>query len=302
MIPRVLYMGFGEVGVFCLARLLEAGFEVVGAFCRASDRTEREDATSVYSSARRAEVPCFAATDPNAPDFLEEARRLAPDLLLSIQYDRILKPPLLAIPRHGAWNLHFGPLPRLRGCFPTKWAILEDEPGGVTFHAIDRGIDSGDVLAQTIVPLAPGETDESLYQKLQEAGKRLFVEQIPWMKTLSPPSRRPQDPAAASYHPKRLPYDGRIDWSRDAAWIERFIRAFTFPPYPAAKTSLAGREVEIRAPVEIGPDLPGRLPGELVPRPDGAVAVQCGSDSLSVRRVLFQGEERLAAEVLVRTS
>jgi methionyl-tRNA formyltransferase len=244
-------------------------------------------------------IHCFAASDPNAPAFLEEARHLAPSLLLSIQYDRILKPPLLAIPSHGAWNLHFGPLPRLRGCFPTKWAILDDEPGGVTFHCIDPGIDSGDVLAQAIVPLAPDETDETLYHKLQEAGKRLFVEQIPWMKELSPPPRRPQDPAAASYHPKQLPYGGRIDWHRDAAWIERFIRAFTFPPHSAAKACLGGRELEIRAPVEVGPDLPGRLPSEIELGADGAVAVQCGRGSLSLRKVLLQGEERLAAEVLL---
>jgi methionyl-tRNA formyltransferase len=298
MNPRVLYLGSGEIGVFCLAELLAAGCEVVGVLCRSSDRSEREDVPSVYTFVRRAGIHCFKLSDPNAPDFLEEARRLQPDLLLSIQYDRILKPPLLAIPGHGAYNLHFGPLPRLRGCFPTKWAILEDEPSGVTFHCIDPGIDSGDIVAQTILPLAPDETDETLYRKLQEAGKRLFVEQIPWLRKLSPPIRRPQDPAAASHHPKRLPYDGQIDWSREADWIERFIRAFTFPPHPAARTCLAGREIEIRAPVAIGPDRPGRLPGEVQLGEDGAVTVQCGRGSLSLHRVLLEGKERPAADVL----
>jgi methionyl-tRNA formyltransferase len=281
--PSILYMAYGDIGRFCLTELLGAGLNITGVFCRTSDRTEREDAPSVFTAARRTGLHVFAATDPSDPAFLEEVRRLAPDILLSIQYDRILKPPLLAIPRHGAYNLHFGPLPRLRGCFPTKWAIIEDEPAGVTFHCIDPGVDSGDVIAQTIVPLAPDETDETLYHKLQEAGKRLFVEQIPWMKTLSPPQRQPQDPAAASYHPKRLPFDGIIDWSRDAAWVERFIRAFTFPPYPAAKAWLAGKEVEIRSPVEIGPDLPGRGPGEVAFEENGTVTVACGRGSIVIR-------------------
>src|SRR6185369_8107305 len=184
--------------------------------------------------------------------------RLAPDLLLSVQYDRILKPPLLAVSRHGAFNLHFGPLPRLRGCFPTKWAILGDEPAGVTLHAIEPGIDSGDVVAQTILPLAPDETDQSLYHRLQEAAITLFREQLPWMRALAPPPRQPQDEAAATYHPKEVPFAGILDWRRDAAWIERFIRAFTFPPYPAARTWWDGREVQIRAPVTIAGDLPGR--------------------------------------------
>lgn len=298
MTPRVLYMAYGEIGCFCLAEMLAAGFDVVGVFCRASDRVERDGAHSVYTAARRAGLHVFAATDPGDPAFLEEARGLAPDLLLSVQYDRILKPPLLAIPRHGSYNLHFGPLPRLRGCFPTKWAILEDEPGGVAFHCIDPGIDTGDVIARTRVPLAPDETDETLYGKLVEAGKALFVEQIGWMGTLTPPPALPQDASEASYHPKRLPFDGVVDWSRDAAWVERFIRAFTFPPHPAAKAALGGREVQLRAPVEIGPDLPGLSPGEVEVRAEGTAAVQCGRGSLIIRRVLLEGKEHPVTEVL----
>lgn len=302
MTPRVLFMGYGDIGRFCLRELLTARFDVIGVFCRVADRTERDDIPSVYTAARRAGLHVFVATDPSDPEFLEEAQDLDPDLLLSIQYDRILKSPLLAIPRCGTFNLHFGPLPRLRGCFPTKWAIIEDEPAGVTFHCIDPGIDSGDVIAQTIIPLAVDETDETLYSKLQEAGKRLFVEQIPWMKNLNPPPRQPQNPVAASYHPKQLPFDSVIDWSRDAAWIERFIRAFTFPPYPAAKTRLMGEEVELRAPVEICPDLPGHLPGEIEMQKDGSIAVQCGCGSLRIRRILVHGEEIPAAAVFAGAS
>jgi methionyl-tRNA formyltransferase len=297
MTPRVLYMAYGEIGRFCLERLLDRGFEVIGVFCRASDRAERDDTPSVYTAARRAGLHVFAATDPSDPAFLAEARELTPNLLLSVQYDRILKPPLLAIPRHGSYNLHFGPLPRLRGCFPTKWAILEDEPGGVAFHCIDPGIDTGDVIARAVVPLAPGETDETLYGKLVEAGKAVFEEQLGWMRALNPPPALPQNGAEASYHPKQIPFDGVIDWSRDAAWVERFVRAFTFPPYPAAKTWLDGKEIQLRAPVGIGPDLPDAAPGEIV-FDNGAATVRCGEGSLVVRTVLVEGREVPVSELV----
>lgn len=287
--PRVLYLGYGAAGCAGLADLVDAGFDVRGVLCRATDRTERPG--SLFGEARQRGLHCFAATEPNAPEFVEEARALAPDLLLSVQYDRILKPPLLAVPRHGAYNLHFGPLPRLRGCFPTKWAILNDEPAGVTFHAIDPGIDSGDVIDQTIVPLAPDETDQTLYAKLDAAGQELFRRQIPWMLKLQPPPRRPQEPAAASYYPKRLPFDGVLDWSRGVDWAERFLRAFTFPPHAAARTTLAGREVQLRAPAGIDRETPGLPPGEFVFRGDGEIAVSCGDGSLLVSRVLIGGEE-----------
>jgi len=280
MSPSVLYLAYGAIGCACLEDLLAAGFTIAGVLTRTSDRTEVPGGTSVYSLARQRGLRCFDAASPSDPAFLEEVQRLAPDILLSVQYDRILKPPLLAIPRHGSYNLHFGPLPRLRGCFPTKWAILENEPGGAAFHCIDPGIDTGDVIARVLVPLAADETDATLYQKLQTAGHALFRAQIPWMKELRRPPVQPQDAAAASYHPKEIPFGGVIDWSRDAAWVERFIRAFTFPPYPAAKARLDGREVQLRAPVAIGPDLPGAAPGDVVHREDGTAAVQCGSGSI----------------------
>lgn len=289
--PRLLYMGYGAVGCFCLEELLAAGFEVVGVLCRAGDRAEKpESASSVFTRARQAGLHCFATTDSNDPGFVAEARDLEPDLLLSVQYDRILKPPLLAVPRHGAFNLHFGPLPRLRGCFPTKWAILDDEPAGVTFHCIDPGIDSGDVIARAVLPLAPDETDSTLYHRLEEAGKALFREQIGWMLPLRQPPRTPQRDEEASYHPKRMPFDGVIDWTRGVDWVERFLRAMTFPPYPAAKTWYEGEELQIRAPVAIDRSRPDLPPGGFVLREQGEIAVSCGDGWLRVREVLRGGE------------
>src|SRR4051812_5825643 len=107
MTPTVLYLAYGAIGCACLEDLLAAGFDVVGVLTRTGDRTERDDIPSVYTLARRRGLHLFAATSPSDPAFLKEVRGLAPDLLLSVQYDRILKPALLALPRHGAYNLHF---------------------------------------------------------------------------------------------------------------------------------------------------------------------------------------------------
>jgi methionyl-tRNA formyltransferase len=299
MSASVLYMGYGQVGLACLQNLLAAAFDVVGVFCRASDRCELvDDGGSVFTFARHRGLHCFAATDPSEPAFLAEATALRPDLLLSVQYDRILKPALLAIPTHGAYNLHFGPLPRLRGCFPTKWAIIEDEPAGVTFHCIDPGVDSGDIVDQEVVPLRPGETDETLYHRLQAVGHEVFRRQLGWMARLDRPPRQPQEAARSSYHPKRQPFDGIIDWGRDATWVDRFVRAFTFPPHPAAKTRLGDSVFEVLAPVSIGPSMPGARPGELTLAEGSRVAVACGDGSLLLDRVRLNGEVTTAGAAL----
>jgi methionyl-tRNA formyltransferase len=287
-------MGFGGIGRACLQDLIEHGFEVAGVFCRATDRDGSGDASSVFAAAREAGLHCFAEVDPSAPAFLAEAVSLAPDLLLSVQYDRILKPALISIPRKGAYNLHFGPLPRLRGCFPTKWAIIEDEPAGVAFHCIDPGIDSGDVIDRAVVPLATDETDQSLYDRLQVVGHEVFRRQLAWMRRLDPPQPQRQDESRASYHPKQLPYGGILDWQRDAPWLERFVRAFTFPPHPAAKTWLLGEQVEILAPVSVRHDLPRQEPGQLVATSRGDIAVACGAGHLVLNRLRMAGAPRTA--------
>lgn len=298
MRPRLLYMGFGRIGCACLTELIANDFDVVGVFCRATDRAERADPTSVFGLAQKTGLHCFSAENPSDSSFLSEAKELAPDLLLSVQYDRILRPPLLAIPRYGAYNLHFGPLPRLRGCFPTKWAIIENEPAGVAFHCIDPGIDSGDVVDRELVPLAVDETDESLYHRLQDVGFDVFRRQLPWMKRLEPPARLPQDSAEASYHPKALPFGGIVDWHREAGWLERFVRAYTFPPYPFAKTWLDGNEVQIPAPVAIGPSTDGAEPGQLSITGGRDIAVACGTGSLILGRVHIGGEIEAANAAL----
>lgn len=295
--PSIVYLGFGPLGTWCLDALLRTEMPVLGVLCRASDRTyDPQKTSSVYTMAEDRGLRLFEQKNPHAPALLAEIDELAPDYVVSIQYDRILKPSFISLAREATLNLHFGPLPRLRGCFPTKWAIIGDETAGVTLHHIDPGIDTGPLIDQELVPLAPDETDRTLYLKLVEAGKKVFARQLENMANRSLPTAEPQDDAEASYHPKRPPFDGLVDWSKDARWVGRFVRAFTFPPHPAARTFFERTELQLRAPIEVLDEGSGAEPGTAT-LSDGTLSVQCGEGRIAVGQVLLDGRVVAASDL-----
>ncbi len=99
-------------------------------------------------------MPVLQPNMPNGDEFLATMKALAPDLALSISYDRILRRPLLELPRLGCLNIHAGRLPEYRGRNVINWAILNGETEiGVTAHMMDEGIDTGDILLQRMLPI-----------------------------------------------------------------------------------------------------------------------------------------------------
>ena len=98
--------------------------------------------------------------------------------MISVQYDKILNKEWLCIPNRDTLNLHFSYFPKLRGCFPTKWAIIEENFSGVTLHSVDEGVDTGPILSQEKIPFDKNETDKTLYNKLSVAAVSLFKKNI----------------------------------------------------------------------------------------------------------------------------
>jgi methionyl-tRNA formyltransferase len=117
--------------------------------------------------------------DVNAPAFLDELRRLEVDVIVSLNTPQKLKAPLLALPKHGCINVHFGMLPRYRGILPIFYALMNGERSfGVTVHMMDERLDNGDILAQQTVPIAPGDDLETLYPKGFAAASALLNEAL----------------------------------------------------------------------------------------------------------------------------
>jgi methionyl-tRNA formyltransferase len=186
-------------------------------------------------------LPVIAAADINTKAIVDAVAAAAPDFLFSVYNMQIIKRALREIPRVAAVNFHNGPLPRYRGVNVYSWAIINGESEhGVTWHLIDKGIDTGDMLAQKMFPLSAHETPNTLVAKGFRAGVELLDEFLPELIAgkLTPVK---QNEALATYYSKRdLPNGGRIDFRWSFAQIERFVRGLDFRPlrnsfvYPTA--------------------------------------------------------------------
>ncbi len=187
-------------------------------------------------------IPVQTPEDPNGPAFVEEVRRLRPDLLFSFYYRRLLSPAILAVPPLGAINLHGSLLPKYRGRAPVNWVLVRGETTtGVTLHYMDARADHGDIIAQRAVPIPIEDTALTLSRKLTAAARSLLAETYPRIVAGKAP-RMPQDDGAATTFGRRTPADGRIDWSRSAWQIYNLIRAVT-RPFPGAFTFWGDRKL-----------------------------------------------------------
>jgi methionyl-tRNA formyltransferase len=124
----------------------------------------------------------------------------AVDLIVVASFSRILRAPLIGLPRLGAINVHPSLLPRLRGPTPLYWALANGERvTGVNIHHLDAGIDTGDVIAQRELAIRPGETLRSLHARAVALAAALLRETLPRLADRTAP-RIPQDESLASYY------------------------------------------------------------------------------------------------------
>jgi methionyl-tRNA formyltransferase len=260
-----------------------------------SHARRHSDFVDLRPLARQLAVPVIETTNVNAPDTLQRLRDLAPTYALVIGWSQICRREFLAVPTAGAIGFHPALLPENRGRAVLPWTILQGRrEAGATLFWLDEGTDSGDILAQERVPVAPDETAATLYARMGEALRRLLESVLPALAAGGAP-RLPQDHTRATYCAKRTPADGLIDWRHDAHAVWTLIRAVG-DPYPGAFTFLDGRSLHVWDAAFVGPAPYTGLPGQVQALRDGGALVQCGDGQhLLARTVQRAGEERRAA-------
>ncbi len=164
------------------------------------------------------------------------------ELLITIAYGHILSLPVLRTPKYGCINLHFSLLPKYRGAAPVQWTLLNGETKtGITVFTLDQGMDSGPILRQQSVDVAPDDSTNSLLKKLSALSGDLLKESIIAIK--SGEKGLPQSNIEASLAPKILKEAGRVNWHSTAASIYNRYRALS--ENPGIFTELNGQRIRI---------------------------------------------------------
>jgi methionyl-tRNA formyltransferase len=300
---KLVFCGTPAFAVPTLRLALRAGYEVplvVTQPDRPVGRNRQLTAPPVKTAAMEAGI---RVTQPEKirsnEEFRAELTALRPDAILVVAYGRIIPKWMLDLPPLGNLNLHASLLPKYRGAAPIQWAIAQGEPEtGATTMRIDEGLDTGDILLQREMAIAPGMTSEDVFPLLAEMGADLMMETLRGL-TAGTMTPRRQDESRASLAPILTREDGRIDFSRPAMTIYNRWRGFQ--PWPGAWTMLGGKKLTIHRmlPTEVrGGHASG--PGELRAQ-EGTLFASCGEDTwIELVELQLEGKRRMTAGEFLR--
>lgn len=296
---RIVFAGTPEFAAQHLSALLDAGHTVIAVYSqpdRPAGRGQKLQASPVKQLAQHHGLPVFQPVSLKTPEAQAELAALNADLMIVVAYGLLLPQAVLDAPRLGCINVHGSLLPRWRGAAPIQRAILAgDAESGVGIMQMEAGLDTGPVLLEKRLTLAPDETGGSLHDKLAALGCAALLEALPGIaaQTLN---ATPQPETGVSYAHKLAKSEAHIDWSQSASQLERLVRAFN--PWPIAETTLAGDKLRIWSAKALT-ERCNAAPGTVLHADKSGIRVATGDGVLQLLRLQLPGGKPLSpAELL----
>ena len=297
---RVIFMGTPDFSVGTLEALIQAGHQVVLAVTqpdKPKGRGGKMQFPPVKETALEHGIPVFQPRKVREPENIEELRKYQADVIVVVAFGQILPREILELTPYGCINVHASLLPSYRGAAPIQWAVINGEAvSGVTTMQMDEGLDTGDMLLKTEVPLEPKETGGSLHDKLAAAGASLCVRTLKALEegTVTPKKQGESPTAYASMLKKEM---GEICWKDPAISIERLIQGLN--PWPSAYTGWQDKTMKIWE-AEVLEEDSGQEPGTVVRVDKDGFLVQTGKGLLKVTALQIPGKKRMEADAFLR--
>lgn len=285
---RIVFLGTPEFAVPSLDAIIEAGHEVaavVTATDKPAGRGHKMIPSAVKQYAVEHGIPVLQPAKLRDPEFLDALRGYGADIFVVIAF-RMLPEEVWAMPPMGTFNLHASLLPRYRGAAPINRAVMNgDAETGVTTFLLKHEIDTGDILRQESISIAPDENVGSVHDRLMALGARVTVDTLADL-AASTAVPRPQPDGQASAAPKIFREDCEIDLSKSRESVRNHVRGLS--PYPAARITLHGVEMKVLEAVVADTRLQGRL------------YVECADGALELTRVQPAGKRPMSGSDFLR--
>ena len=310
---RAIFMGTPDFSVPVLTAMKEAGHDMLAAVTqpdKPKGRGKEMQMTPVKAKALELGIPVLQPKRVRDPEFVEQLRELKPDVMVVVAFGQILTKEVLEVPKYGCINVHASLLPMYRGAAPIQYVILNGEKEtGVTTMFMDEGLDTGDMLLKTVVPITADETGGTLHDKLSAAGAELLIRTLEQMEAGT--LRRIPQTGETCYVGTLKKSMGEMDWSRPAEELERQVRGLN--PWPSAYTFLNGKTLKIwKAEVrhtEAVSSQEAEEPEALADRKScgsvivisrDSIQVQTGDGILAIRELQLEGKKRMTADAFLR--
>lgn len=297
---KVIFMGTPDFSVGTLEALVASGHEVVLAVTqpdKAKGRGKEVQYTPVKECALKHGIPVYQPVRIREPECVDRLREYQAEIMVVVAFGQILPKEILEMTPYGCVNVHASLLPKYRGAAPIQWALIDGEAvTGVTTMQMNEGLDTGDILLKTEVPVADDETGGTLHDKLAEAGAMLCLETLRGLAdhSITPIPQGETTTAYAKMLDKQM---GRLDWSKTADEIERLVRGLS--PWPGTYTGWNGKVMKIWS-VETEQDNTTKEAGSIVRVTKDAFAVQTGDGLIWVTQLQLPGKKRMDAGAFLR--
>jgi len=297
-------MGTPEFSVPPLEHLVLNRYQVVAVYTqpdKPSGRGRSLVSPPLKRAAKTLKLPVVQPASLKEAEVVAQLAGFHPDVIVVAAFGQILPQSVLDIPAYGCINIHPSLLPKYRGASPVAAAILAgDEFTGVSIMLMDKGLDSGPILARAQLPISTQDTTGSLTAKLSQISARLLQEVlIHWTRGELTP--QPQNEAEASYCSSISKEEGEIDWHLPAIDIWRRVRAFQ--PWPGCYTRWQGKQLKIIEAVPLAEETSlevGRVVA-LTPAKEGAAfGIYTEGGILGVLRVQLEGKQAMSAAEFLR--
>jgi methionyl-tRNA formyltransferase len=294
---RLAFMGTPDFAVPALRALVEAGHEVAAVYTqppREAGRGQKPRSSSVHRVALERGLPVRAPASLKTPAEQTAFATLSLDAAVVVAYGLLLPKPILAAPRLGCLNIHASLLPRWRGAAPIQRALMAgDTETGVTIMQMDEGLDTGPMLLQERMPIAPEYDAGILHDQLASLGAALIVGALDGV-AAGALAAQPQPSVGVTYAAKVTRDDERLDWRRPAAELACQVRALS--PRPGAWFAIDGDRLKVLATEPI-PERFEVRPGTVL---DDRLAIACGHGTLRIVRIQRSGRAPMSAAEFLR--
>ncbi|TAK38313.1 MAG: methionyl-tRNA formyltransferase [Betaproteobacteria bacterium] len=295
---RIVFAGTPAFAACALQALLDAGHEATLVLAqpeKPAGRGLKALPGAVRTLAEQRGIPLFQPPSLKAPDALSRIAAAHPEVLVVAAYGQIFPQAVLDLAPHGAVNIHASLLPRWRGAAPVQRALLAgDLETGITIMRMDAGLDTGPIILQRELKIAPDDDAQTLGDRLAALGSTSIVAALAAL-AAGRAQPTPQPAVGAIYAPKITKLETVLDWSRAALVLERTVRAFR--PAPGARTLMRDQPIKIwSARLAVGEAEPGTV---LQAGPAG-LRVACGEGALDLLEVQRAGGRRQTAGEFLR--
>ncbi|RDU24323.1 methionyl-tRNA formyltransferase [Anaerosacchariphilus polymeriproducens] len=295
---KVIFMGTPDFSVGTLEALIQAGHEITMVVTQ-PDKPKGRGKTMHFCAVKEAALsyglPIYQPKKIREKECIEYLKNIEADIIVVVAFGQILTKEILEMPLYGCINVHASLLPKYRGAAPIQWAVINGETEtGVTTMKMDEGLDTGDMIMKTVVPVDKEETGGSLFKKLSIEGAKLCVKTLEALenKTAVYEKQNEEDFTYAKMIKKQM---GRIQWTDSAVVIERLIRGLN--PWPSAFTGLNGKTLKIWKANVIEKE---GMPGEVLEVTKESLIVGTGKGALAIEELQLEGKKRMGIDTFLR--